>query len=54
MAIRLELCIYYDEEMFPHKGICSVCGEDMPQRKPKIADPQENIRWFSDQPLFGS
>lgn len=39
----------YDENGIPVSAKCSLCGEQMPQGKPRITTPIENVAWFSAQ-----
>jgi hypothetical protein len=39
----------YDENSIPVSAKCSVCGEQMPQSTPRIADPIDNVAWFAAQ-----
>ena len=39
----------YDENSIPVSAKCSVCGEQMPQAKPRIANPIDNVAWFTAQ-----
>jgi hypothetical protein len=38
-----------DENGIPVSAKCSVCGEQMPQAKPRIVEPTENVAWFAAQ-----
>jgi len=49
MANRLESYICYDREMFRARGVCTVCGDEMPQKMPKITNSPGTIRWLADQ-----
>jgi len=39
----------YDENSIPVSAKCSMCGMQMPQRKPRIMSPIENVAWFAAQ-----
>jgi hypothetical protein len=39
----------YDENGIPVSAKCSLCGEQMPQGKPRITNPIENVAWFTFQ-----
>jgi hypothetical protein len=49
MANRLELRIFYDREMLPVRGVCTVCAEEMLQREKKFTYSPGAIKWFADQ-----
>jgi hypothetical protein len=49
MANEPELYICYDREMFPSRGVCTACGDEMPQKEPRIADSPDTIRWLAGQ-----
>jgi hypothetical protein len=44
-----ELVIGYDESNFPVEGICSSCGESMPNNDKLFASPREAVEWFVGQ-----
>ena len=39
----------YDENGIPVSAKCSMCGEPMPQGKPRIMNPIANVEWFATQ-----
>jgi hypothetical protein len=39
----------YDQNGIPVSAKCSACGEQMPQAKPRIVEPMENVAWFAAQ-----
>ena len=39
----------YDENSIPVSAKCSVCGAQMPQAKPRITNPIDNVAWFTVQ-----
>jgi len=39
----------YDQNSIPVSAKCSMCGEQMPQKQPRITDPMENVAWFTAQ-----
>lgn len=49
MPLLPELQMRYDENSIPVSAKCSMCGEQMPQGKPRITDPIDNITWFASQ-----
>jgi hypothetical protein len=44
-----ELQIRCDQNSIPVSAKCSACGEQMPQGKPRIIDPMDNVTWFAAQ-----
>jgi hypothetical protein len=44
-----ELQMSYDENSIPVSAKCSLCGERMPQGRPRITNPIDNIEWFAAQ-----
>jgi hypothetical protein len=44
-----QLQITYDENSIPVSAKCSLCGEQMPQNKPRIMNPIDNVAWFAAQ-----
>lgn len=49
MSTALELQMRYDANSIPVSAKCSLCGEQMPQGKPRITDPIDNVEWFAAQ-----
>jgi hypothetical protein len=49
MANKPELYISYDREMFPARGVCTVCGDEMPHSEPRITDSPGVIRWLAGE-----
>lgn len=45
----LRLQTRYDEYSIPVSAKCSICGEQMPQGKPRIVQPADNVAWFAVQ-----
>jgi len=41
--------IRYDENSIPVSAKCSICGKQMPQGKPRITNPIDNVAWFAAQ-----
>jgi len=39
----------YDENSIPVSAWCSKCGVPMPQAKPRITNPIDNVAWFTAQ-----
>jgi hypothetical protein len=44
-----ELQMKYDENSIPVSAKCSVCGEEMPQSRPRLLNPMDNVEWFAAQ-----
>jgi hypothetical protein len=44
-----ELQMRYDQNSIPVSAKCSACGEQMPQAKPRLIEPMENVAWFAAQ-----
>ena len=44
-----ELRMSYDQNSIPVSAKCSLCGEQMPQSVPRIADPMDSVEWFAAQ-----
>ena len=49
MPLVPELQMRYDENSIPVSAKCSLCGEQMPQAKPRIVVPMDNVEWFAAQ-----
>jgi hypothetical protein len=47
MAMRTELSIQYDRNMYPLSAICKTCGEQMGKPGPELKEPVDIILWFS-------
>lgn len=47
MALRTELVISYDYDMFPVSAACACCGEEMPKPPEDIEVRADIILWFS-------
>jgi hypothetical protein len=45
----IELVIGYDEKHFPVEGICSSCGESMPNCYRLFSTRREAAEWFLDR-----
>ena len=39
----------YDENSIPVSAWCAKCGQPMPQAKPRITNPIDNVAWFTTQ-----
>jgi hypothetical protein len=44
-----QLQMKYDENSIPVSAKCSMCGEPMPQSKPRMTNPIANLAWFAAQ-----
>jgi hypothetical protein len=47
MALRTELAISYDEDMFPVSAACTYCGERMPKPVAGLRSRADIILWFA-------
>jgi hypothetical protein len=47
MALRTELAISYDDDLFPVSAACTYCGEQMQKPAKVVKNAAEIILWFS-------
>jgi hypothetical protein len=44
-----QLQMRYDPNGIPVSAKCSACGKEMPQAKPRLIKPMENVAWIAAQ-----